>query len=74
MVEAEFLTFSPRRNDQLKIAKWWWILEVLLRVKKATQKEDGVWYYRDSPNYGRHRPVTSERPNMHYSVKMRQAE
>lgn len=60
-------------NDMLK-KKGWWALEVLVPLKSPTKDAGGIWITKTRPNLGRHRVVRDERPTVHYSVLLRQAE
>lgn len=58
-------------NDQLVLAKSWWILEFwpvkVMMQKKAT----GEWEKVIRMNLGRFRPIFDEEPVMHWTVQMR---
>ncbi|KAM0748030.1 hypothetical protein T439DRAFT_328684 [Meredithblackwellia eburnea MCA 4105] len=71
--EDYFDALSPI-YDMLKIKKGWWALEVLIPVRKSTQDKDGLWVRKTGPNWGTHRVVRDERPNLHYTVLLRQQE
>lgn len=64
---------ADRSNDMLK-KKGWWALEVLVPLKSPTKDAGGIWITKTRPNLGRHRVVRDERPTVHYSVLLRQAE
>lgn len=58
-------------NDQLELAKTWWILEfwpVKVRVQKKATEE---WEKVVRLNLGRYRPIREEEPKMHWTVQMR---
>ncbi|OBT79918.1 hypothetical protein VF21_01549 [Pseudogymnoascus sp. 05NY08] len=58
-------------NDQLELAKTWWVLEfwpVKVRVQKKHTEE---WEKVVRWNLGRYRPIREEEPKMHWTVQMR---
>lgn len=58
-------------NDQLELAKSWWVLEfwpVKVRVQKKHTEE---WEKVVRLNLGRFRPIRDEEPKMHWTVQMR---
>ncbi|KAH8118157.1 hypothetical protein DFH11DRAFT_1687160 [Phellopilus nigrolimitatus] len=57
--------------DQLKLAKWWWLLEYL-PIRERVQRADGTWKKKWRINRGRARVVPQDEPlKVHRSVKMR---
>ncbi|KAI5116598.1 hypothetical protein M0805_006776 [Coniferiporia weirii] len=57
--------------DQLKLAKWWWLLEIL-PVKERMRCAEGAWKKKWTANRGRPRSLPQEQPlKVHRSVKMR---
>lgn len=67
-IEDYFDALGPA-NDQLAIAKSWWILE-LWPVKVRILAEDGdCWEKKVRWNLGRHRAVRENTPKMHWTVK-----
>lgn len=50
-----------------------WILEIW-PVKHRTQDRNGDWIKKIGANLGRRRAIRDERPNLHYSVLIRQQE
>ncbi|KHJ35656.1 hypothetical protein EV44_g0943 [Erysiphe necator] len=58
-------------NDQLKLAKGWWVLE-FWPVKIRRQKlESDEWEKVVRPNLGTYRAVRELEPNMHWTVEQR---
>ncbi|WPH03577.1 Hypothetical protein R9X50_00645900 [Acrodontium crateriforme] len=58
-------------NDQLVLAKGWWILE-FWPIKVRVQKRDSDdWEKKRSINLGRHRAVQDLEPKMHWTVHQR---
>ncbi|KFY71327.1 hypothetical protein V499_08491 [Pseudogymnoascus sp. VKM F-103] len=58
-------------NDQLVLAKSWWVLEfwpVKVRLQKKHTEE---WEKVVRWNLGRYRPIREEEPKMHWTVQMR---
>ena len=69
-VEDYFDAMSPL-NDQLVVAKGWWVLEVWpIKVKIQRAGED-EWEKKVSVNWGRYRPVQNLDPNVHWTVRQR---
>jgi hypothetical protein len=61
-------------NDQLAVAKGWWVLEywpIKVRVQPKNARE-GEWVKKVSVNKGRYRCAQEMRPNLHWTVKHRQ--
>jgi len=71
--EDYFDSMSPI-NDMLKIAKSWWILEFIPIRLRTQDKKTGEWKKYVGTNLGRYRTVRDERPKLHYSVLLREAE
>ncbi|KAJ3574362.1 hypothetical protein NP233_g1816 [Leucocoprinus birnbaumii] len=70
--EEELADAKSPINDMLKIAKSWWLLE-LVPQKIRFQKDDDTWTSKLSVNYGRGRiiPKQSDGIKIHRSVKLR---
>ncbi|KAL5514281.1 hypothetical protein ACEPAG_2369 [Sanghuangporus baumii] len=69
--EQDQLDAKSKIYDQLKIAKWWWILE-FIPFRERIQRRDGTWAKKWRMNRGRGRVVPQEEPlHVHRSVKMR---
>jgi hypothetical protein len=69
-VESHFDALAPV-NDQLKLAKGWWVLEywpVKIRVLKKAD-DDEVWEKKVRLNLGRYRAVRELEPKMHWTVQ-----
>ncbi|KAH8821387.1 hypothetical protein F5884DRAFT_85170 [Xylogone sp. PMI_703] len=71
-VEDHFDAMAPI-NDQLVVAKGWWILE-FWPIKLHIQTKPGVWERITGFNRGRYRPVRQVNPKMHWTVHMRMGE
>ncbi|KAF2874099.1 hypothetical protein BDV95DRAFT_604304 [Massariosphaeria phaeospora] len=66
--EDHFDALAPV-NDQLALAKLWWVLE-LWPVKLRFLARNGVaWVKRLGFNLGRYRPVREREPKMHWTVQ-----
>lgn len=66
--EDWFDSMSPV-NDQLVVAKGWWILEVWpVKVRVRNSAKDG-WEKKVRFNMGRHRAIRESRPNLHWTVQ-----
>lgn len=59
-----------RINDQLVLAKAWWILE-FWPIKFHVQKRPGYWERVLGINKGRYRAIRQSEPKMHWTVHMR---
>lgn len=69
-VEDYFDALQPI-NDQLEVAKGWWILEFWpVRVKLQNESRDG-WYDKVAQNWGMYRPVIESDPKLHWTVQQR---
>jgi hypothetical protein len=71
--EAELLDALSPIFDQLSLAPFWWILE-LLPVKQHAQKENNTWETRYRSNMGEGRRIPRQKKGtikIHRSVKMR---
>ncbi|KAI7566003.1 hypothetical protein KC343_g13830 [Hortaea werneckii] len=69
-VEDYFDSLQPI-NDQLDVAKGWWLLEFLpveVKLQNASQDE---WTTRWAQNWGMFRPVMESDPNLHWTVRQR---
>lgn len=71
-VEDHFDAMAPI-NDQLELAKGWWILE-FWPVKLRVQKEDGRWEKVVRINMGGFRAIQETEPKMHWTVQMRMSD
>lgn len=73
-VEDYFDCFAPI-NDQLAVAKSWWVLECW-PIKGKVQLEDDPdrWEKRIIMNKGRYRPAQDAEPMMHWTVRQREEE
>lgn len=60
-------------NDQLKLAKFWWVLE-FWPVKLRVEKDPGEWQKVVGLNKGRYRIVREIEPKMHWTVERRMNE
>ncbi|KAK4541310.1 hypothetical protein LTR36_008068 [Oleoguttula mirabilis] len=69
-VEDYFDAISPI-NDQLVVAKGWWVLEVWPIKVKIQHKESGEWIKKVGLNLGRFRAVEDEEPSLHWTVEQR---
>ncbi|KAF2967015.1 hypothetical protein GQX73_g6531 [Xylaria multiplex] len=58
-----------RPNDQLKIARGWWILEVWPVKIRVLSKDRESWEKRVRFNLGRRRGIRNRQPNMHWTVQ-----
>ncbi|TGJ79433.1 hypothetical protein E0Z10_g9320 [Xylaria hypoxylon] len=56
-------------NDQLKIAKSWWILEVWPVKIRVLSSDKECWEKRVRVNLGRRRGIRNRQPNMHWTVQ-----
>ncbi|GAP86702.2 hypothetical protein SAMD00023353_2000240 [Rosellinia necatrix] len=66
--EDHFDAMQPP-NDQLKIAKGWWILEVWpVKIRVLSNDKEG-WEKRVRFNLGRRRGIRDRAPNMHWTVQ-----
>lgn len=71
--EDHFDALAPI-NDQLVLAKGWWILEfwpIKVRVLKGTPQH---WEKKVRCNMGRFRPIREREPKLHWTVQTRMAE
>ncbi|KAL5498608.1 hypothetical protein ACEPAH_1962 [Sanghuangporus vaninii] len=69
--EQDQLDAESKIYDQLKVAKWWWILE-FIPFRERIQRSDGTWTKKWHMNRGRGRVVPQDEPlHVHRSVKMR---
>ncbi|THH07892.1 hypothetical protein EW145_g3071 [Phellinidium pouzarii] len=69
--EADKLDACSPIYDQLKLAKYWWLLEYL-PVRERMQLADGTWKKKWIFNRGRPRVILQDEPlKVHRSVKMR---
>ncbi|RFU34696.1 hypothetical protein B7463_g1610, partial [Scytalidium lignicola] len=71
-VEDHFDAMAPI-NDQLEVAKGWWVLE-FWPVKLHIQKKPGVWEKVVGFNRGRYRSVRQANPKIHWTVQMRMSD
>lgn len=69
-VEDYFDAMCPV-NDQLVLAKSWWILEAWPVQYKIQAAESDDWETRLGLNMGMHRPVEDIEPNLHWTVRHR---
>ncbi|KIK99629.1 hypothetical protein PAXRUDRAFT_822546 [Paxillus rubicundulus Ve08.2h10] len=58
--------------DELKLSKWWWLLEVT-PFSYTWQDSDGVWHRKMSFNFGKGRVIPFKQPKFHHTVKERMA-
>ncbi|KAI1160795.1 hypothetical protein F5B18DRAFT_487154 [Nemania serpens] len=56
-------------NDQLKIAKSWWILELWPVKIRVLSGDNEYWEKRVRVNLGRYRAIRNREPNMHWTVQ-----
>jgi uncharacterized protein (DUF2235 family) len=56
--------------DQLKVAKWWWIIELMF-LPQRWQSPDGTWHKRWRQNLGAPRVVNAMNPLFHETVRLR---
>ncbi|CAD6888266.1 unnamed protein product [Tilletia laevis] len=68
--EESFYDAMCEINDQLKLSKIWWILEVY-PVKLFRPTKDGGWKSKTGLNLGGRRVIRSEEPAMHWTVARR---
>ena len=69
-VEDYFDAMAPL-NDQLVIAKGWWVLEVW-PIKVRIQRDDSDdWEKKVRMNLGRFRAITEAEPSVHWTVRQR---
>lgn len=62
-------------NDQLAVAKSWWLLECLPIKARVQHEDDGdTWLKKVVMNKGMYRPVREPEPRMHWTVEQRQKE
>lgn len=69
--EESFYDAMCEINDQLKLSKIWWILEVY-PVKLYKPTKEGNWRTTTGLNLGRRRVIRMEEPAMHWTVQRRQ--
>ncbi|KAF8516231.1 hypothetical protein JB92DRAFT_3114279 [Gautieria morchelliformis] len=63
-----------RSYDQLRLAPWWWILEVLPMKQRAQREDNNEWVRNLTINLGRPRVIPRQKRqgvNVHRSVKVR---
>ncbi|KAI7501833.1 hypothetical protein KC347_g9118 [Hortaea werneckii] len=58
-------------NDQLEVAKGWWLLEFLPVEVKLQNPSRDAWTTRWAQNWGMFRPVQESDPNLHWTVRQR---
>lgn len=58
-------------NDQLELAKTWWILEFWPVKVRVQNRHTEQWEKAVRWNLGRYRPIREEEPKMHWTVQMR---
>lgn len=69
--EATNIDARTKVYDQLKLKRWWWLLEYL-PMRERRQNTDGSWKKKWHINRGRSRIVPQEDPlYVHHSVKLR---
>ncbi|KAI1852717.1 hypothetical protein JX265_003205 [Neoarthrinium moseri] len=56
-------------NDMLKIAKFWWVLEIWPVKIRVLAKDGEGWEKRVRMNLGRYRGVRENEPKMHWTVR-----
>lgn len=62
-------------NDQLAVAKSWWLLECMPIKARVQQEEDpDQWLKKVVMNKGMYRPVRDAEPRMHWTVEQRARE
>ncbi|KAI1127249.1 hypothetical protein F5Y10DRAFT_278249 [Nemania abortiva] len=66
--EDHFDAMEPP-NDQLKIAKSWWILELWPVKIRVLSSDNEAWEKRVRFNLGRYRAIRTREPNMHWTVQ-----
>ncbi|TVY38900.1 Uncharacterized protein LSUB1_G002833 [Lachnellula subtilissima] len=69
-VEDHFDAMAPI-NDQLVLAKGWWVLEVWPVKVRIQKKDTEVWEKVVRMNLGRYRAVREIEPQLHWTVQMR---
>ncbi|PCH34305.1 hypothetical protein WOLCODRAFT_61605 [Wolfiporia cocos MD-104 SS10] len=70
--ENDYIDALSPIYDQLQLAKYWWVLEVI-PLEHRHKRMDGTWEDRLTINMGRGRVVPTDRPfRVHRSVKLRQ--
>lgn len=69
----DYFDAIARINDQLELAKGWWILE-FWPVKLRVQKKPGIWEKVVGMNMGRFRAIREDEPKMHWTVETRMRE
>jgi len=71
--EDHFDALAPI-NDQLAIAKSWWILELWPIKMRVLRKRPERWEKVFGLNMGRWRPIREREPSMHWTVQTRMKE
>ncbi|KAI7694561.1 hypothetical protein KC322_g10347 [Hortaea werneckii] len=70
-VEDYFDSFAEI-NDQLAVAKSWWVLECWpIKARVQLEEDPNQWEKRLVMNKGRYRPVQDAEPEMHWTVQQR---
>lgn len=70
-VEDYFDALTPV-NDQLVVAKGWWVLEFYPIKMRLQPKDSDEWIKKVTLNMGRHRACQELQPNLHWTVLARQ--
>jgi hypothetical protein len=71
--EDHFDALAPI-NDQLALAKGWWLLEFWPIKVRVLSKNPERWEKRVRWNMGRFRPIRQREPMLHWTVQTRMAE
>ena len=62
-------------NDQLAVAKSWWVLECLpIKARVQDEQDPSQWLKKVVMNKGMYRPVRETEPRMHWTVEQRMKE
>lgn len=62
-------------NDQLAVAKSWWVLECMpIKARVQDEQDKDVWLKKVVMNKGMYRPVRDPDPRMHWTVQQRMKE
>lgn len=67
-IEDWFDAMSPM-NDQLVVARGWWILELWPVEYRMQRAESDEWEIRNGMNLGRYRGIVDRKPQMHWTVQ-----
>lgn len=73
--EEDYMDSLAEINDQLAVAKSWWVLECMPIKARVQDEQDGdTWRKKVVMNKGMYRPVREMEPRMHWTVEQRMKE